>query len=168
MRIPVPPPVLQRRPGTLNAEIVPPDLVLYLREDSWGMRKYVADAKAEMRLGVWEIGEVLLSILIVRVGRSDVTTFDCQIDLGSAPGVRTMQCLAVQNQIDLHLVTDQVLRSWRLLNPCRLEAARLVDAVRNRAWDPAQHEAALARVNQLYPTAHSLWWHCAPSLGAAR
>ena len=160
MRTEVPPAVLQRPAGTLNAVVVPPDVVLFLREDSWALKKYGSDTKAELQLGVWEMEQVLLAMLIVRMARSDATTFDYHIDLGSAPGVRLMQCLAYQHQVDLHLVTNQVVRSWRIPNQSRAQAASLVDAVRNRAWDSSQYHAALARLNQLYPTAHSLWWQC--------
>ncbi len=140
MRTEVPVGVLQRPAGTLNAVVVPPDVVLFLREDSWALKKYGSDA----------------------------STFDYHIDLGSAPGVRLMQCLAYQPQIDLHLVTNQVVRSWRIPNQSRAQAASLVDAVRNRAWDPGQYHAALARLNQLYPTAHSLWWQCGKSQPALK
>ncbi|MEW6250270.1 MAG: hypothetical protein AB1716_06465 [Planctomycetota bacterium] len=157
---------METSPGTLTATVLPPDnLVLFVREDDWGLKRYPAEPGAELRLGAWEIDELLLTMLIVRIGRSDLTTFDCHIDLGSAPGVRMMQCLAVQPQLELYVVTSRITRSWRWPNPLRLQAAVLVNAARHRpAWEPGAYQAALARLNQLYPTPSSLWWHSDPAV----
>ncbi len=158
MRTAIPSSVLETPPATLSAVFVPPSLTLFVHEDQWGLKKYAPDAKAGLRLGVWEFDKILVSVITVRIGQSDLTTFDCSINVGTPPGVRIMQCLAAQSRIELLLVTNQAMRSWPMPNTVRSEADALVQAVRlRRAWGDAEYRDAMNRLNRLYPTAHSLW-----------
>jgi hypothetical protein len=77
--------------------------------------------------------------------------------------LRTLQSLAVQQDLEAFLVTHEVVRSFRLENPGCMEVARLVDQLRTRpAWTPAQAAEVMGRMNTLYPTATQLWRACEP------
>jgi hypothetical protein len=163
MRVQVPPAILRESPGSLVATVVQGEVVLFLRETEWGLKRYPPACPVDLRLGSWEIEDVLLVSLIVRLARSDAATFDFQLDVRSPAGIRMLQCLAVQSQVDVHLACEQAVRTFRAANPAPLEAGFLVDKVRARApWSAEEAERALARLNQLYPTARDLWWNSAP------
>ncbi len=153
------PPAVRRSPsGSLIPVIGDNDLTLYVREDVFDLKKYPRECPGELRMGTWQIDRSLLVVLILRLARSDAATFDCPLDVGNAQGVRILQCLASQNSIDVFIVTDRVVRSLRLPNPLRAFAGKLVKRLHNRtAWSPEEWHTALARLNQLYPTAVALW-----------
>jgi hypothetical protein len=158
----IPDAVIARPPGTLVAIGGEKALTLYIREDPFKLRLYPRDCHAELRVGTWEIDAVILVALVMRLGRCDATTFDAQIDAGSPPGVRLIQCLAAQAGNDAYLVTDVLQRTFRLRNPAREAAGQLLNRLHDHeAWPPEQWQAALARLNQLYPTATALWQACA-------
>lgn len=164
MGIEVPPSVLDKRPGTLVLITADPEVLLFLREDEWGLMKYPAKCPVELRMGTWDVDQVLLVVLLVRLARSDLTTYEAWINVGDPLGVRTLQCLAPQPKIDLHVVTDRIVRSLRVLNPLRLQASELIHTIRNRnAWTPEQFEAAQLRLSRLHPTPSALWWQCKPT-----
>jgi hypothetical protein len=158
-KVKIPADVFAKSPATLVIVSEPTEVTLFLCEDEWGLKKYPRDCPAELRLGSWEIDQVLLVGLLLRLARSDATTFDCWIDAGNPAGVRTLQNLAAQGCINVHVVTHEVARSLRLENPVREDAALLVNRLRSReAWSPEDFQHALARLNKLYPTPQALWW----------
>ena len=130
--------------------------MLVLREDDWNLRHYPPyRCPLEVRLETWDADNgVVLAMVLLRLLRNDAFTFECQIDLGSPPGVRLVQCLAGQARLDVHLVTDVVARSFRTENPLQADAVFLIDRVRSlKGWSPEEHAQAVARFNALYPTA---------------
>ncbi len=136
---------------------------LFLRLTRWGLKKYPINCPAELRWGTWELENVPLVALLLRLARSDASTYDCQIDARTVSGIRTLQCLATQSTVLVHLATDRSVRTLRLSNPAFIEAGFLVDKIRSRPpWTAEQARRALARLNTLYPTAVSLWWSCGP------
>jgi hypothetical protein len=164
MRVQVPPAVLDKSPGSLVAMVVQGEVVLFLRETEWGLKRYPTACPVDLRLGSWDINNVLLVALILRLARSDAATFDCQLDASSAGGVRILQCLAVQSQIEVHLASESAVRTFRAANPSPVDAGILVDKIHSREpWSPEDSERALARLNQLYPTACDLWRSIAPN-----
>jgi len=163
MHVQIPPAVLSAAPGSLVATVLQGEVVLFLRETEWGLKRYPTACPVDLRLGSWEIDNVLLVALILRLARSDAATFDYQLDVRSPGGIRMLQCLAVQPQIDVHLASEKTVRTFRAANPGAMEAGILVDKIHSREpWSPEDGERALARLNQLYPTAHDLWWNSAP------
>lgn len=157
----LPPAVRSKSPGSLVALVIHSQLELFLRETDWGLKRYPSACPAELRLGSWEIDNVVLVALILRLARSDASTFDCQIDVCTPAGTRVLQCLAGQNQVDVHLAGDQTIRTLRATNPAAVDASYLIDKVRSRTpWTPEELEHALGRLNTLYPTSRDLWWNC--------
>ncbi len=151
--------VLSLLPGTLIALPIEDRAMLFLREDQWGLKKYADRCPAELRMCTWDIDAVVLIVFLLRLARTDLTTFEFWIDAGSPGGVRVLQDLAAQPRIDVHLVTDRIARSFRLRNVVRSHVQDLLNVVRSRnAWRPEQFDAVRARICQLYPTPHTLWW----------
>jgi hypothetical protein len=138
-------------------------VVLFLREDEWGMRKYPLRAcPLELRLGMWEMDTVLLVVLMVRLDRNDGLTFDCLLNVGEPGGVRLVQNLGMQKHVELCLATGTQVRTFRVPNSFREAADQIVNIIRTRpAWSRAEFQQAGARLSQLYPTPHALWWHAA-------
>lgn len=164
MQLRVPDSVRSLAPGRLVAIPVDTDVVLYLREQDWGMKKYPRQCPVELRLGTWEIDDVLAVVLLLRLARTDLTTFECWINAGDPNGVRTLQCLAGQAQLDIHVVADKEVRSLRASNHMRVDASIIINNIRGRnAWSPEDFQRTCARVSSLYPTPHALWWNCAPA-----
>jgi len=159
MRVPVPEHVRRKPRGVMVAETIDSAVVLFVREDLFELKRYPAQKCAvDLRLATWDMSPVLLTALILRLARNDATTFDLQLDVSTPPAVRLLQSLVDQAQIDIHLVTDVVVRSFRIANPVRLDAGYLVNRLRTMpAWPPEAHQEALARLNKLYPTAAALW-----------
>lgn len=154
----LPPAVLGSPPGSLIPVIGDNDVTLYVREGAFDLKKYPRECPGELRMGTWQIDRSLLVVVMLRLARSYAATFDCPLDAGLASGVRILQCLADQNAVDVFITTDRLIRSLRLPNPLRSVAGELVNRLRNRtAWSPQQWHTALARLNQLYPTAVALW-----------
>jgi hypothetical protein len=159
MRLRIPESIRTLSTGRLVAVPVETDVVFYLREDDFGMKKYPRNCPVEMRLGTWQIDKVLTAVLLVRLARTDLTTFEFWLNAGDPTGVRTLQCLAAQAQIDVHVVADKDIRSLRINNPIRVDASRMVNTIRGRnAWTEDDFQQACARVSQLYPTPHAMWW----------
>ena len=156
----VPASVLAKPRGSLVAHATGSEVALYLKDDAFGMKRYPAQGcVVDLRLATWEIDEVTLAALILRLARSDAATFDYHLDVATPTAVRLLQCLVGQNQIDIHLVTDAIARSFRIANPVRLEAGYLVNKLRSLpAWSPEDYVRALVRLTKLYPTAAALWW----------
>lgn len=156
----IPASVLAKPRGSLVAVATGPEVVLYLRDDAFGLKRYPSQGcTVDLRLGTWELDRVTLAALILRLARSDATTFDHHLDVSTPPAVRLLQCLVGQNQIDIHIVTETIARSFRIANPVRLEAGYLVNRLRSLpAWSPDEYRQALVRLTKLYPTAHALWW----------
>jgi hypothetical protein len=162
-RVHIPSVVQSAPPGALVMTSVDADVVYFIREDEWGLKNYPRECPVEIRLGSWEVGAVLLIGIVVRLARADRTTFDCFVNIGSPTGVRTLQQLAVQPHIDVHIATDGgVVRSFRVANPLRLDAGYFVNTIRSRAaWSEEDFSAALARLNQLHPSPEAMWRACA-------
>lgn len=158
-KVQVPPEVKAKPRPSLAVITTRTEVSLFLCEDEWVLKKYPRDCPLDLRLGSWDIDNVLLVVLLLRVARSDDTTFDCWIDVGNPNGLRILQNLAAQHDIDLHMAADEVARSVRLPNRARLDAIRLVEKVRTHTgWPPEDFARALARLNRLYPTPHATWW----------
>ncbi len=158
MKITVPASVLDRPPGSLNTVADDHAVTLFLREDEWG-RRYSPGCAAELRLGRWEIDDVLLTTLLLRVARRDETTFECWINVATAVGLRIFQLLTKQDRLDIHVVTDRVLHSFTAANRLQEAAQRIVDEMRSRrTWSSDEFECALGRLSVLYPSPQALWW----------
>jgi hypothetical protein len=163
MHVQVPPDVLSKPPGSLVATLIHGDVALFVRETEWSLKRYPPACPADLRLGSWEFDQVLLVVLVLRFARNDDTTFDFRIDVQTPLGVRILQGLASQSQVEVHLAADHAVRTLRVTNPLAIEAGCLVDKVRAlEPWSAEDTERALTRLNQLYPTARDLWWACAP------
>lgn len=160
MALRIPDGIRTLRPGRLVAAPIDTDVVLYLREEDWGMKKYPRLCPVELRLGTWEIDKVLAVVLLLRLARTDLTTFETWINAGDPNGVRALQCLAGQSNIDVHIVADKQTRSLRAANHLRIDASMIINTIRGRnAWSPEEFQRACARVSRLYPTPHALWWN---------
>jgi hypothetical protein len=159
----VPAAVLGQPRGSLAAILDGSEVVLFLREDEWGMRKYpFRECPLELRLGMWEMDSVLLVVLMVRLDRNDGLTFDCMLNVGEPSGVRLVQNLGTQKHVELCLATETQVRTFRVANSFRDAANEIVNIIRTRpAWSREQFQQAGARLSQLYPTSHALWWHAA-------
>lgn len=161
MQLQIPALVHQQPAGRLLVAAVDADVVLYLREDDWGMKKYPRHCPGQLRMGSWDRDGVLAVAVLLRLARSDATTFEHWINPADAAAVRTLQCLAGQTQVDVHVVADSEVRSLRLANPLLLPASRIVNNIRHRqAWTEDDFQRLCARIAQLYPTPASLWWNC--------
>lgn len=164
MAVTIPPVVLDKPAGTFVATTVEGKVVLFLREDEWGLKKYPRECPVDLRMGSWQLERVLLVALVLRLAHGDATTFDHLINVGEPNGVRLVQNLALQTAFDVHVVTDRVVRTFRVANPTRFDAGYLVNDVRVReAWSDEEFRAAAARLNQLYPTPSALWEVCVKS-----
>jgi hypothetical protein len=157
----IPPAVRISSPGTLGAQVIRSQLELFLRESEFNLKRYPPGCVAELRLGTWEIENVPLVALVLRLARSDAAVFDYQLDVSTPLGTRILQCVAAQNQIDVHLVGDQSVRTLRAANASALDATYLIDKLRMRTpWTPEQAARALDRLNTLYPSSRDLWKNC--------
>jgi hypothetical protein len=166
MRVEVPPAVLSKPPGSLVAAVVQGALVLFLREAEWDLKRYPPACVVEMRLGWWKIGKVQLVSLIVRLAHNEATTFDCPLDVRNPAGVRMLQCLAAQSHVEVHLVGEKTVRTFRAANPSPVAVASLVDRFHSlQPWSEEDNQRALGRLNQLYPTAADLWLGSAANPG---
>jgi len=153
--------MLERPPGLLIPYARENTVALFIREDEFGLRKYPPQCAADAQLGRWKIDRVLLFVVLVRLGRSDLTTYESWANVADPSVLRLFQKLAAQNRLDVHIVTDHIARTFSLDNPLRSAAAQLVAEVRRRhAWAPEEFERAQARLCTLYPSPPALWWAC--------
>lgn len=161
-RVEIPDSVLKKPRGTLCPVQLGSEVIIFLREDDWGLRNYpLRDCAVDVRLGVWNVEGVMLAALVVRLARSDKTTFDHQFDLSEPESVRLLQCLAVQPHLDVHIITTGVSRTFRINNVIQFDASYIVDKVRSkRDWTPEVYRSAMNRLNTLYPTPSAMWRNC--------
>jgi len=161
MAIIVPRDILEKPPATLTAALLESDTALFLRMDPWDLGTLPRRCSADLRLGVWDIDDVLLFALALRLAHNDTTTFDCMIDIGQPSGMRVIDGFSNQDHLDVHVITDTLARSLRLVNADRTTASRIAQRVRSHAaWTVEDFRRAATRLNRLYPTPHSLWWSC--------
>ncbi|MBU0639884.1 MAG: hypothetical protein KKB50_13530 [Planctomycetes bacterium] len=159
MNVKVPKSVLDKRPGSLI--VVPNECTvsLYIRESDWGLRNYPRQCPVDLRLPVWDYEGVLLVVLIVRLARQDISTFEWWINAAEPNELRLLQTLSTQERMDVFVVTNQVERSLRTVNSLCEQTAHVVRVVRTRkAWTRREFAHARERIDRLYPTSHALWW----------
>jgi hypothetical protein len=155
--------ILAKPVGTLLPVSGEQEAALYVREDAWRLRKYTREFSAEFRLGVWDLNPVIVVGLVLRFGHQDACTFDLCLNMALPDTLRLTQNLASQSTILAHVVAEDVTRTFRLVNAAKLEAAQAVNLLYSRdLWPPAAFQAALTRINQLYPTAPAVWRACEP------
>lgn len=167
MQTTVPNHVLKLAPGRMVIVPNEKEVVCYLRDDEFGMRRYPRHCTVELRLRIFEIEHVLATVMMVRVAKLDAVTFESWIDVSDPRGVRAVQCLAAQETLDVNIVAPTETRLLRTRNTLRAEASKLVEMVRqHNAWQTADFDRACRRVSQLYPTPTRLWWSTSQNAGA--
>lgn len=155
----IPPHVLAAPPRTLHVVSTDSQAVFYIREDDFRMRVLPPIVPFEIRLGTWETDGVKVVVLLARLARSDALTFEQWLNIGEPIGVRTLQCLAAQSNVDYYVVGDNDLRYSHGRNTISPIANSIVNEIRSHAaWSRPDFDAACRRVNKLYPTASALWW----------
>jgi hypothetical protein len=157
--------VARKAPGALVIEVNTDGVIeLYLRENEFGMRKYSRHISFDARLGVWERGSALLACFMIRIDRSDLTTFSYWVNPGDPAGVRFLKCLAPQHHFDLHFCLPDIARTIRFKNTLGKEAQELLFELQSRPnWSPEEYERERGRMDRLYPRASELWWECVPA-----
>ncbi len=165
MNLVLPETVLARPPGSLIPYARENQAVVFIREDEWGLRKYPAKCAVDVQLARWKVDRVLVFVVLVRLARSDVTTFESWANVADPTVLRLFQKLAAQSRLDVHIVTDRIARTFSLDNPLGIAASQLVAEVRRRrAWTLQEFERAQQRLCTLYPSPQALWWACQEAL----
>lgn len=158
MQLQIPAIVRKQAAGRLIVTAAESGVVLYLREDDWGMKKYPRQCPVELRMCHWDMEGVLAVAVLLRLARNDATTFEHWINPADAKSTRTLQCFANQTHVDVHIVADAEVRSLRPPNSLLVPAASLVNDIRRRqAWTSGDFQRISARLARLYPTAAALW-----------
>lgn len=158
MQLQIPAHVRKQPAGRLTVASADSDVVLYLREDDWGMKKYPRQCPGQLRMCHWDMDGVLAVAVLLRLARSDATTFEHWINPADTVSVRTLQCFAGQTHVDVHIVADSEVRSLRLPNSLLVPASTLVNDIRRRqAWTSGDFRRVCGRLAKLYPTPAALW-----------
>lgn len=156
--IQVPKVVWERRPGSMV--VVPYDsiITMWVREDEWGLRRYSRRFPVQVQMGAWDIDGILLIVMLARFGDQNSTTFEYWVDACTMEGLAILQHLVPQHHIDLFIVTDRIVRSFRVRNPWRIIASDLIREIRGRrTWTGNDYSRTQAGLSKLFPTPDSLW-----------
>lgn len=160
--------ILNASPGTILLEPTRAGLQLYLREEKIKLGNYPRPCGVDVRLPSWEINNTVVVALVLRFAHKEKLTFQTWINPRDLRGCQTLGNLAGESQIDIHLVTDEVARSFATVNTVKRHALKIqakLAALRND-WTAGDFEAAKPQVDTLYPTPSALWRACERSLNA--
>jgi len=140
--------------------VVPCDseVEFYVKEDDFTLARYPSHCTLGFRLAHWDDGHVICIALLVRLGGTNLGTFDRWINPGDPVQLRILQLLAKQHTLALALVSKSVLRTFQARNTLAGKAAGLVATLRvRRSWSKDEFEERRIRLDKLYPTSPALW-----------
>ncbi|MGD8452044.1 MAG: hypothetical protein PVJ57_09525 [Phycisphaerae bacterium] len=133
-------------------------VTFYLREDEFTAARYPKGCRVEYMFPVWDDGQVMCPVLLAQLAGRHIGTFDRWINAAEPEGLRLVQLLASQKSLDLHLVTDRMLRSFSQANYLAGKAAGLVATLRvRRSWTCEEYNERRQRLETLYPSPERLW-----------
>lgn len=151
--------ILELPPGSLIVSHENDAARVYIREDPVRYSRYPRHCAAQLRIMTWDCQPVLLAALLVRLGRSNVTTFHRWLNASDNADLRILQAFADQPRIDIELLTEGAARLFTISNTARVVCRDTLEQIRRRrTWTPEQFGMACAAVDRLYPTAHAAWW----------
>lgn len=122
------------------------ELRFFVREDDLGMKKYPPrNCPIELRLNTWQRDEITLAVVLLRLAKRDIATFEYWIDPASAAGRETPNTIAEQKYIHVYLVTSVIARTLRTPNALASSARRVLGSIRQvDFWTPAQYDRSAA------------------------
>lgn len=135
-----------------------PTVHFYIREDDFTLASYPPRCTLEFALPVWDDREVICVALLVRLAGRNSGTFERWLNPADPTGLRILQLLAGQANLDVLLVSERSQRSLRRRNSLAGQAAGLVASLRvRRSWTAEEFERRRKRLDTLYPTSAALW-----------
>lgn len=152
--------ILAKRSGCMELHCEGEDVALFIREQKIHVGDYPRSCHADVKLPTWDSPPILAIALLARLARRELMTFQSWINGGNPTGVRTIQALARQRVLDIHLVTEEgVARTLRCGNTVRGIARRIVGELERRAkaWSDDKFEEVCGQIDRLYPTPSGLW-----------
>ncbi len=151
--------ILELPPGSLLVSHENDVARVRIREDPVRFSRYPRRCAAGLRVTTWDCHPVLLVALLVRIGRSNVTTFHRWLNASDNADLRILQALADQARVEIEVVTEGATRLLSTVNPARVVCRETLEQIRRRrTWTPQQFTVACAAVDRLYPTAYAAWW----------
>ncbi len=158
MRQRIPDLVLAAPTHSLVLVPIDPAVQFYIREDEFTLATYPPRCTLEFALPVWDDREVICVALLLRLAGRHASTFERWLNPADPAGLRVLQLLAAQLNLDLVLVSDRTQRSFRRRNTLAGQAAGLVASLRvRRSWTAEEFDRRRARLDTLYPTPAALW-----------
>ena len=144
----IPDAVLQAPYHALILVPLDPTVQFYIREDDFTLASYPPRCTLEFALPVWDDREVICAALLVRLAGRNAATFDRWLNPADPTGLRILQLLSGQLNLDLLLVSERTQRSFRRRNNVAGIAAGIVASLRlRRSWtaEEFEHAAQAAR-----------------------
>lgn len=154
----VPQSVIDQPLRTLQLLALDSEVVVYLREADFRLRTMSRNCTAQIRLGAWDVDEVKVVVVALRLDHNDAMTFEYWLNVGEPAGVRILQCIANQKTIDVVVVGEVDTRFYRVPSSGARVASQIVKQIRRQgAWSESAFRQATTRISQLYPSAAPMW-----------
>jgi len=154
----IPDAVLRAPHHSLVLVPVDPAVHFYIRENDFTLASYPPRCTLEFALPIWDDRQVICVALLVRLAGRNASTFERWLNPGDPAGLRILQLLSGQANLDVVLISDRSQRSFRRRNMLAGKAAGLVASLRvRRSWTPEEFDWRRKRLDTLYPTPAALW-----------
>jgi hypothetical protein len=154
----IPDAVLRAPHHSLVLVPVDPAVHFYIRENDFTLASYPPRCTLEFALPIWDDRQVICVALLVRLAGRNASTFERWLNPGDPGGLRILQLLSGQANLDVVLISDRSRRSFRRRNTLAGRAAGLVASLRVRpSWTPEEFDCRRRRLDTLYPTSAALW-----------
>ena len=128
----IPDAVLRAPHHSLVLVPVDPAVHFYIRENDFTLASYPPRCTLEFALPIWDDRQVICVALLVRLAGRNASTFERWLNPGDPGGLRILQLLSGQANLDVVLISDRSRRSFRRRNTLAGRAAGLVASLRVR------------------------------------
>lgn len=151
--------LLAAAPGTFYVGVAGTQIELVVREDGVRIERYPRQCAVDMKLAVWLCESVLPVALLVRLGKSNLTTFHRWINATQSGDLRILQALTRMDTLEVRLIWEAGERVFPWRNGLQHAARTLISRVQGvRPWTAADFERERRRIDHELPTAHAAWW----------
>lgn len=151
--------VLSLSPGTLYVGVDRTQIELVVREDGFRIGRYPRQCAVDMKLAAWTRDSVLPAALLVRLGKSNLTTFHRWINAVQNGDLRILQALTRADTLEVRLIWEAGERVFPWRNALQQAACTLISRVQEmRPWTPENFERERRLIDHELPTAHAAWW----------
>lgn len=154
-----PPAILSKPRGCMIVHYGGGGVELMVRESRVRMGDYPRVCPVQLKMCAWDYSPVIVVAILARFNRQAVMTYQSWLDCGEPAGVSLLKQFPRRDEINVHLVTDEIARTFRVPNVLSRKARQVIERLEQhqKGWSREQFAQARAKLDRLYVTAADVW-----------